>query len=265
MRSKTLRLKSERGRNRRLASHHSSSNSGPRMPDVSPVAGEQATPTQFASDGRARSWTPGCPRGRSSCRGPGSTTGTAPHQSRRVGSSAEPSRLWRICICFSYSRGSRALARLRALGVRCVSTAALIGREIKPVLDERRSRPHTQHHHHDCGSADARANANAAVASAMIGLSVVYLLNGVQTQFQVELTRSFRFTAIATTDILSQFLGLVVGISAALLGAGVLVPSCHADRRVCDATGRARDDCEMGSRRPRLDVPMRHHISSDGP
>ena len=63
-------------------------------------------------------------------------------------------------------------------------------------------------------------NANAAVASAMIGLSVVYLLNGVQTQFQVELTRSFRFTAIATTDILSQFLGLVVGISAALLGAG---------------------------------------------
>lgn len=104
-------------------------------------------------------------------------------------------------------------------------------------------------------------NGNAAVASAMIGLSVVYLLNGIQTQFQVELTRSFRFTAIATTDILSQFLGLVVGISAALLGAGYW--SLIVMQIVISVTllvGRATI-ARWVPRRPRLDVPMRHHIS----
>ena len=52
-----------------------------------------------------------------------------------------------------------------------------------------------------------------------LAISLVFLLNGFQAQYQVELTRSLRFKALALTDIASNTLALGAGVVAAALGA----------------------------------------------
>ena len=51
-------------------------------------------------------------------------------------------------------------------------------------------------------------------------VAVAFTINGLQTQFQVKLARELRFVALTATDALSQFIGLVVGLIAAVEGAG---------------------------------------------
>lgn len=51
-------------------------------------------------------------------------------------------------------------------------------------------------------------------------LAVTLLLNGVQSQVQVQLARSMRFKAIALTETLAQLAGLAVGVVGALLSWG---------------------------------------------
>lgn len=58
------------------------------------------------------------------------------------------------------------------------------------------------------------------LAFPMAVLSITFLLNGLQAQFQVELARSHRFGILAATDVVSQVLGLATGITLALLGWG---------------------------------------------
>lgn len=50
--------------------------------------------------------------------------------------------------------------------------------------------------------------------------ALLFLISALQMQFQVHLAREHRFTALTVTDVLSQLVGLVVGLIAALSGAG---------------------------------------------
>jgi len=54
----------------------------------------------------------------------------------------------------------------------------------------------------------------------ILGMSVVFLLNGLGTQFQAQLSRDFRFLALASTDVIAQAVALTVGVVLALRGAG---------------------------------------------
>lgn len=58
------------------------------------------------------------------------------------------------------------------------------------------------------------------LVNVIIAISVTFLLNGIQTQFQVELTRNHRFFTLAATDVASQVTGLAVAVVLALSGAG---------------------------------------------
>ncbi|MFN8047281.1 MAG: lipopolysaccharide biosynthesis protein [Ancrocorticia sp.] len=51
-------------------------------------------------------------------------------------------------------------------------------------------------------------------------LSVIFLLNGLTTQYRANLVRGLRFKAIAATEIASAVLGLTVGIISAVAGLG---------------------------------------------
>ncbi|MGO4784649.1 lipopolysaccharide biosynthesis protein [Cryobacterium sp. W22_MBD10_FK3] len=51
-------------------------------------------------------------------------------------------------------------------------------------------------------------------------IAVVFLLNGATTQFRAHINRSLNFRLLALTDVSSQFVGLVVAVSAALIGLG---------------------------------------------
>ncbi|MDR5701482.1 lipopolysaccharide biosynthesis protein [Agromyces aerolatus] len=51
-------------------------------------------------------------------------------------------------------------------------------------------------------------------------LAIVYLLNGLQTQSQAELTRSLRFATLTFTDLVSFVSGVLVAVLAALAGFG---------------------------------------------
>lgn len=53
-----------------------------------------------------------------------------------------------------------------------------------------------------------------------IAISSVFLLNGIQAQYQVEMNRHLRFKALTATDVAANTAGLLMGITAALLGAG---------------------------------------------
>lgn len=50
-------------------------------------------------------------------------------------------------------------------------------------------------------------------------IAISFTINALQAQFQVQLARDLRFVALTVTDVLSQILGLVAGLSAALAGA----------------------------------------------
>lgn len=52
------------------------------------------------------------------------------------------------------------------------------------------------------------------------GLCGVFFLNGLQTQFQAQLARQYRFAWLAGTEVFAQFLGLVAAVCLALNGAG---------------------------------------------
>lgn len=52
------------------------------------------------------------------------------------------------------------------------------------------------------------------------GLSAVFVLNGVQTQFQVQLARAYRFGQLAASDVFAQSVGLATGIALAAAGGG---------------------------------------------
>lgn len=53
------------------------------------------------------------------------------------------------------------------------------------------------------------------------GVSVIFLLNGITTQFRASLARSLRFTALAAIDFISTVAGLATAIGLALGGFGV--------------------------------------------
>lgn len=53
-----------------------------------------------------------------------------------------------------------------------------------------------------------------------LAISAIFLLNGIQAQYQVEMNRSLRFKALTLTDVLANSLALLAAIAAALLGAG---------------------------------------------
>lgn len=110
------------------------------------------------------------------------------------------------------------------------------------------------------GAIGVAIHPHSSVSFAMIGLSLVYLMNGVQTQFQVELTRSFRFTAIAATDIASQTVGLAIAIIAAVQGAGYWsLVIMQVAISITLLAGRA-STARWRPGRPRFDVPMRQHL-----
>lgn len=50
--------------------------------------------------------------------------------------------------------------------------------------------------------------------------ALLFVINALQMQFQVDLARNHRFTALTATDAVSQLIGLVIGLVAALLGFG---------------------------------------------
>ncbi|NYD68511.1 lipopolysaccharide biosynthesis protein [Agromyces atrinae] len=50
-------------------------------------------------------------------------------------------------------------------------------------------------------------------------LATTFLINGVATQFRADLNRSLKFGTLSVIDVVSQFVGLAVGVGAALLGA----------------------------------------------
>ncbi|MDH6235385.1 PST family polysaccharide transporter [Cryobacterium sp. CG_9.6] len=58
------------------------------------------------------------------------------------------------------------------------------------------------------------------LVNVILAISMTFILNGVQTQFQVELIRNHRFLAVAATDVASQVAGLAVAVILALLGGG---------------------------------------------
>lgn len=58
------------------------------------------------------------------------------------------------------------------------------------------------------------------LAKVICSLAIVFLVNGIGTQFQAQLARDFRFGVLAMTDIVSQSCGLAVGVVLALQGAG---------------------------------------------
>lgn len=51
-------------------------------------------------------------------------------------------------------------------------------------------------------------------------LSVVFIINGLATQYRAQLMRALRFTALAVADIVSAAAALAAAVAAALLGAG---------------------------------------------
>ena len=51
-------------------------------------------------------------------------------------------------------------------------------------------------------------------------LAVTFVLNGLAAQYRAGLSRELRFRALASTDVIAQFVALVVAVSAAVLGAG---------------------------------------------
>ena len=73
-----------------------------------------------------------------------------------------------------------------------------------------------------CGAATLIASlyGDPRLVNVILAISVTFLLNGIQTQFQVELTRNHRFFTLAATDVGSQVAGLGVAVILALSGAG---------------------------------------------
>ncbi|MEW1957300.1 lipopolysaccharide biosynthesis protein [Kineococcus sp. NPDC059986] len=55
----------------------------------------------------------------------------------------------------------------------------------------------------------------------VLALSAVFTLNGVSTQFRVDLTRQLRFGRLIVVDVAGQVAGIAVAITAAVLGAGL--------------------------------------------
>lgn len=51
-------------------------------------------------------------------------------------------------------------------------------------------------------------------------LSIVFVINGLATQYRAQLMRSLRFNALAASDVLSAAVALAAAVGAALLGAG---------------------------------------------
>ena len=58
------------------------------------------------------------------------------------------------------------------------------------------------------------------LAGIVLAVAGVFVVSGATTQFRAELTRSMRFTALATADIAAQAVGIVVAVVLALSGAG---------------------------------------------
>lgn len=59
-----------------------------------------------------------------------------------------------------------------------------------------------------------------AVGPVAVGLSSVFLLNGLAGQFRTELNRALRFSTIAAADVLGQVLGVVAGLAVIVAGFG---------------------------------------------
>lgn len=53
-----------------------------------------------------------------------------------------------------------------------------------------------------------------------LALSLTFVFNGIQSQFQAGLAREMKFAALSVTDLCAQFLGLGLAVLAALSGAG---------------------------------------------
>lgn len=51
-------------------------------------------------------------------------------------------------------------------------------------------------------------------------IATIFIINGAQAQFMVELARNLRFTALAVTEVLGQFAGFCAAVAAAVAGLG---------------------------------------------
>lgn len=58
------------------------------------------------------------------------------------------------------------------------------------------------------------------LASITLALSITFLANGFQTQFQAELARQLRFVSLTATDILAMFSGLIIAVVLGVAQAG---------------------------------------------
>jgi PST family polysaccharide transporter len=59
------------------------------------------------------------------------------------------------------------------------------------------------------------------LAPIVLALSTVFLISGANTQFRADLTRQMRFFALAMSDLIAQFIGVVAAVVAAVAGAGL--------------------------------------------
>ena len=65
-----------------------------------------------------------------------------------------------------------------------------------------------------------RIYGDAALGAIVAALAVVFVISGINTQFNAELTRSLRFPALVIADLCGQALGIVLAIVLAVAGAG---------------------------------------------
>lgn len=95
-------------------------------------------------------------------------------------------------------------------------------------------------------------------------LAVVFLLNGVATQFRADLARSLRFTALAVSDVAAQAAGVVVALVLAAAGWGVLalVMQQVTTAVVACATNAVNADFRPGL--PRRGVPLGRFVRFGG-
>lgn len=95
-------------------------------------------------------------------------------------------------------------------------------------------------------------------------LSVTFLLNGLATQFRADLNRDMRFVAYSVSDVGGHLTGLVLGVVAALLGAG---PWALVAQQVGQKGGVLVLSAGLSGRapgRPRRGVPVRSFLSFGG-
>lgn len=99
-----------------------------------------------------------------------------------------------------------------------------------------------------------------ALAAITMALAVNFLLNGMATQYRADLTRRMRFRQLATVDVVTPALSLVVAIVMALSGAGYWALVAQQVTQVGTMLIFVVVVCRWLPGRYRRDVPIRHFL-----